>query len=149
SFILKGPLKKLPIPDSLQALLMERVDRLGAAKKIVQTGAAIGREFTYELLRATVEVPDGELKNALDLFVASGLVLKEGEIPLATYYFKHALVQEAAYSMLPRKPRRVLHARIARALESRFPERVSMEPELVAYHYEQAGLAGPAIEYYH
>lgn len=149
SFTLQGPVKKLPIPDSLQALLMERVDRLGSAREIVQAGAAIGREFTYELLQATVEVPDSELKDALDLFVASGLVLQEGEIPLATYYFKHALVQEAAYSMLPRKLRRALHARIAKALESRFSERVSMEPELLAYHYEQAGLAGPAVEYYH
>ncbi len=149
SFTLKGPLKGVPIPDSLQALLMERVDRLGPAREIVQAGAAIGREFTYELLQATVEMPDNELKNALDLFVASGLVLQKGEIPLATYYFKHALVQEAAYSMLPRKPRRALHARIAKALESRFSERVSMEPELLAYHYEQAGLPGPAIEYYY
>jgi len=149
AFTLKGPLKGLPIPDSLQALLMERVDRLGSAKEIVQTGAAIGREFTYELLQATVEVPDSELRNALDLFVASGLILQEGEIPLATYYFKHALVQEAAYSTLPRKPRRVLHARIAKTLESRFPERVNREPELLAYHYEQAGLTGPAVDYWH
>ena len=149
SFTLKCPLKGLPIPDSLQALLMERVDRLGSAKEIVQTGAAIGREFTYELLQAAVEVPDSELRSALDLFVASGLVLQEGKIPLATYYFKHALVQEAAYSTLPRKPRRVLHARIAKTLESRFPERVNMEPELLAYHYEQAGLAGPAVDYWH
>lgn len=149
SFTLKSPLKEVPIPDSLQALLMERVDRLGSAKEIVQAGAAIGREFTYELLQATVEVSDNELKNALDLFVASGLVLQEGEIPLATYYFKHALVQEAAYSMMPRKPRRALHLRIAKVLENRFSEQVNMEPELLAYHYEQAGLADPAIEYYH
>ena len=124
SFTLKGPLKELPIPDSLHALLMERVDRLGPAKDIVQTGAAIGREFTYELLQATVEVTDSQLRKALDLFVASGLVFQEGEIPLATYHFKHALVQDAAYSTLPKKPRRVLHARIAKALESRFAERV-------------------------
>jgi class 3 adenylate cyclase/tetratricopeptide (TPR) repeat protein len=148
SFTLKGPLTGLPIPDSLQALLMERVDRLGPAKEIVQTGAAIGREFTYELLRATVEGTDSQLRNALDLFVASGLIVQEGEIPLATYHFKHALVQEAAYSTLPKKPRRLLHARIAKALESRFPERVTLEPELLAYHYEQAGLAGPAVEYW-
>ena len=146
---LKGPLKELPIPDSLQALLMERVDRLGPAKEIVQTGAAIGREFTYELLQATVEATDSQLRHALDLFVASGLMFQEGEIPIATYHFKHALVQEAAYSTLPKKPRRLLHARIAKALESRFAERVKMEPELLAYHYEQAGLAGPAVEYWH
>ena len=149
SFTLKGPLKGLPIPDSLQALLMERVDRLGPAKEIVQTGAAIGREFTYELVRATVDATDSQLRHALDLFVASGLMFQEGEIPIATYHFKHALVQEAAYSTLPKKPRRLLHARIAKALESRFAERVKMEPELLAYHYEQAGLAGPAVEYWH
>ena len=145
---LKGPLKGLPIPDSLQALLMERVDRLGPAKEIVQTGAAIGREFTYELLRATVDATDSQLRHALDLFVASGLMFQEGEIPNATYHFKHALVQEAAYSTLPKKPRRLLHARIAKALESRFAERVKLEPELLAYHYEQAGFAGPAVEYW-
>jgi class 3 adenylate cyclase/predicted ATPase len=148
SFTLKGPLTELPIPDSLHALLMERVDRLGPAKEIVQTGAAIGREFTYELLQATVEATDSQLRNALDLFVASGLISQEGEIPLAKYHFKHALVQEAAYSTLPKKPRRLLHARIAKTLESRFPERVKMEPELLAYHYEQAGLAGQAVEYW-
>ena len=148
AFSLKAPLQELPIPDSLQALLMERVDRLGPAKDIVQTGAAIGREFTYELVRATVDATDSQLKNALDLFVASGLVFQEGEIPLATYHFKHALVQEAAYSTLPKKPRRVLHARIAKILESGFAERVTREPELLAYHYEQAGLAGPAVEYW-
>ncbi|MCS6305183.1 MAG: AAA family ATPase [Nitrospira sp.] len=149
SFTLKGPLKALSIPDSLHALLMERVDRLGPAKDIVQTGAAIGREFSYELLRATVELTDSQLKNALDLFVASGLVFQEGEIPLAKYHFKHALVQEAAYSTLPKKPRRVLHAQIAKALENGFAKRVTMEPELLAYHYEQAGLAVPAVEYWH
>ena len=145
---LKGPLKGLPIPDSLQALLMERVDRLGPTKAIVQAGAAIGRDFTYELVRATVDATDSQLRHALDLFVASGLMFQEGEIPNATYHFKHALVQEAAYSTLPKKPRRLLHARIAKALESRFAERVKLEPELLAYHYEEAGLAGPAVEYW-
>ena len=149
AFTLKAPLKELPIPDSLHALLMERVDRLGPAKDIAQTGAAIGREFSYELLRATVEVPDSQLKQALNRFVASGLIFQEGEIPLATYHFKHALVQDAAYSTLPKKPRRVLHARIAKTLERHFAERVKMEPELLAYHYEQAGLADPAVEYWH
>jgi class 3 adenylate cyclase/predicted ATPase len=148
AFTLTGPLKGLPIPDSLHALLMEQVDRLGPAKDIAQTGAAIGREFTYELVQATVEMPDGQLRHALDLFVASGLIYQEGEIPLAKYHFKHALVQDAAYSTLPKKPRRVLHARIAQTLESRFPERVNREPELLAYHYEQAGLTGPAVEYW-
>jgi class 3 adenylate cyclase/tetratricopeptide (TPR) repeat protein len=145
---LKGTLTGLPIPDSLQALLMERVDRLGPAKGIVQAGATIGREFPYELLRATVDATDSQLRQALDRFVSSGLMFQEGEIPNATYHFKHALVQDAAYSTLPKKPRRLLHARIAKALESRFAERVTLEPELLAYHYEQAGLAGPAVHYW-
>ena len=128
---------------------MERVDRLGPAKDIVQTGAAIGREFPYELLQAAVEATDSQLRHALDFFVTSGLIFQEGQIPLATYHFKHALVQEAAYSTLPKKSRRELHARIAKVLEGRFAERVKMEPELLAYHYEQAGLTAQAIDYWH
>jgi predicted ATPase len=100
-------------------------------------------------LQATVDATESQLGNALDLFVASGLISQEGEIPIAKYHFKHALVQEAAYSTLPKKPRRLLHARIAKTLEGRFADRVKMEPELLAYHYEQAGLAGPAVDYWH
>jgi class 3 adenylate cyclase/predicted ATPase len=148
SFILKAPLKEMAIPDSLQALLMERVDRLGPVKEIAQIGAAIGREFTYELLRATVNVTDDQLNNALDLFVASGLIVREGERSLSRYRFKHMLVQEAAYNTLPKKSRRLLHARIAETLEGSFPERAQFEPELLAYHFEQAGLTCPAVTYW-
>jgi predicted ATPase len=149
SFSLKGPIKELSIPDSLQALLMERIDRLGPAKEIVQTGATIGREFGYELLRQTVDVTEGELNHALHLLSASGLIFQEGEIPAAKYLFKHALIQDAAYSTLSKKSRRFLHARIAKALESRFAERVKAEPELLAYHYEQAGAIDQAVQYWH
>lgn len=148
SFTLKAPLKDMAIPDSLQALLMERVDRLGPIKEIVQIGAAIGREFTYELLRATVDVTDSQLNGALDLFVSSGLILQEGARPLSRYRFKHTLVQEAAYHTLPKKSRRLLHARIAKTLEEKFTARVQLEPELLAYHFEQAGLTRPAITYW-
>ena len=148
SFILKAPLKDMAIPDSLQALLMERVDRLGPIKEIVQIGAAIGREFTYELLRATVEIADSQLNSALDRFVASGLILQEGERSLSRYRFKHMLVQEAAYNTLPKKSRRLLHARIAKTLEEKFAERAQLEPELLAYHFEQAGLTRQAITYW-
>ncbi len=148
SFSLKAPLKELSIPDSLQALLMERIDRLGPAKDIIQMGATIGREFSYELLRETIDVTAGELENALHLLSASGLIFQEGDIPGAKYLFKHTLIQDAAYNTLSKKSRRALHTRIAKALESRFAERVKTEPELLAYHYEQAGLIGPAIEYW-
>lgn len=127
---------------------MERIDRLGPAKEIVQTGAAIGREFTYELLRETVDVTEGELNTALHLLKATGLIFQEGEIPAAKYLFKHGLIQDAAYSTLPKKSRRVLHARIAKALEGRFAERVKTEPELLAYHYEQAGVINSAVQYW-
>jgi class 3 adenylate cyclase/predicted ATPase/type II secretory pathway predicted ATPase ExeA len=149
SFTLKGSLKEMVIPDSLQALLMERVDRLGPVKEIVQIGAVIGREFTYELLRAAVDITDNRLNGALDLFVSSGLILQEGERPLSRYRFKHTLVQEAAYNTLPKKSRRLLHARIAKTLEAKFAERVRLEPELLAYHFEQAGLTGSATTYWH
>lgn len=148
SFTLTTPLKEMVIPDSLQSLLMERVDRLGPSKEVVQIGAAIGREFTYELLRATVEATDSQLNSALDLFVSSGLILQEGERSLARYRFKHMLVQEAAYNTLPKKSRRLLHARIAKTLEEKFPQRVQLEPEFLAYHYEQAGLTRQAITYW-
>ncbi|MDI3465168.1 MAG: Proteins incorrectly called adenylate cyclase [Nitrospira sp.] len=149
SFTLKAPLRDLSIPDSLQALLMERIDRLGPAKEIVQMGASIGREFSYELLRETVDVAEGELKTALHALKASGLIFQEGDIPAAKYLFKHGLIQDAAYSTLPKKSRRFLHARIAKALESRFAERVKAEPELLAYHYEQAGVINSAVHYWH
>ncbi len=148
SFTLKAPLREMVIPDSLQALLMERVDRLGPVKEIVQIGAAIGREFTYELLHAVVDVSDEALSNALDLVIASGLIVQEGERSLARYRFKHALIQEAAYNTLPKKSRRLLHARIAKTVEEKFPERAQLEPELLAYHYEQAGLIGQAVDYW-
>lgn len=148
SFSWRCSLKDVAIPNSLQALLMERVDRLGPAKEILQIGAAIGREFTYELLRAAVGIPDSELKSALDLFTASGLILQDGQIPLARYHFKHALVQEAAYNTLPKKSRRFLHARIAKTLEEKFAERVQTEPELLAHHTEQAGLTEAALRYW-
>ncbi len=149
SLSLKAPLKDLSIPDSLQGLLMERIDRLGPTKEIIQVGAAIGREFGYELLRGVVDVTESQLKKALHLFVESGLIFQEGDIPTAKFQFKHMLLQEAAYSTLPKKSRRALHARIAKILESRFTERVKVEPELLAYHYEQAGLIGRAVDYWH
>ncbi|MBX3321164.1 MAG: AAA family ATPase [Nitrospira sp.] len=149
SFSLKGPIKELSIPDSLQALLMERIDRLGSAKEIVQTGAAIGREFGYELLEQTVDVTEGELNDALQLLRESGLIFQEGEIPAAKYIFKHALIQDAAYGTLSKKSRRALHARIAKTLEDRFADRVKAEPEVLAYHYEQAGAINQAVQYWH
>jgi DNA-binding winged helix-turn-helix (wHTH) protein/tetratricopeptide (TPR) repeat protein len=128
------------VPASLHASLMARLDRLGSAKRVAQIGAAIGREFSHELLAAVVHQPDSELRLALDRLIEAGLLYRQGVPPRATYLFKHALVQDAAYGTLLREPRRALHASIAEALESRFVEITEARPELLARQYTDAGL---------
>jgi predicted ATPase len=128
------------VPASLHASLLARLDRLGAAKEVAQIGAAIGREFSHALLRAVTNKPDAELGPALDRLIASGLLFRQGLPPHATYLFKHALVQDAAYGTLLREPRRTLHSRIAETLESQFADVAESQPELVARHCTEAGL---------
>ena len=132
------------VPATLHASLMARLDRLGTAKEMAQIGAAIAREFSYALLAAVVQRPELELKVALDRLAAAGLLFREGEPPQATYLFKHALVQDAAYGSLLREPKRELHARIAEVLESRFRDIAESQPELLARHCTEAGLIGKA-----
>ena len=119
---------------------MARLDRLGPAKEVAQIGAAIGREFSHALLAAVVRKPEAELESALDRLIAAGLLFRQGVPPHATYLFKHALVQDAAYGTLLREPRRALHARIAETLESQFAEIAENQPELLARHCTEAGL---------
>ena len=134
------PAPALAVPASLHASLMARLDRLGAAKEVAQIGAAIGREFSHELLSAVVPKTATALNSALERLIAAGLLFRQGMPPQATYLFKHALVQDAAYGTLLREPRRALHARIAEALESQFAEIAESQPELLARHYTEAGL---------
>jgi predicted ATPase len=134
------PSPSLAVPASLHASLMARLDRLGPAKEVAQIGAAIGREFSHALLAAVVRKPEAELGSALNRLIQAGLVFRQGEPPHATYLFKHALVQDAAYGTLLREPRRALHARIAESLESQFPEVAENRPELLARHSSEAGL---------
>jgi tetratricopeptide (TPR) repeat protein len=119
---------------------MARLDRLGPAKEVAQIGAAIGREFSHALLAAVARKPEAELSAALERLIAAGLLSRQGVPPHATYLFKHALVQDAAYGTLLREPRRALHARIAEALESQFAEIAERQPELLARHCTEAGL---------
>ena len=119
---------------------MARLDRLGACKGVAQIGAAIGREFSHALLAAVARKPEAELQSALDRLIAAGLLFRQGVPPHATYLFKHALVQDAAYGTLLREPRRALHARIAETLESQFAEIAENQPELLARHCTEAGL---------
>jgi class 3 adenylate cyclase/tetratricopeptide (TPR) repeat protein len=134
------PSPALAVPASLHASLMARLDRLGPAKEVAQVGAAIGREFSHALLAAVVRKPETELRSALDRLIAAGLLFRQGVPPHATYLFKHALVQDAAYGTLLREPRRALHARIAETLESQFAEIAENQPELLARHCTEAGL---------
>ena len=133
------PSPTLAVPASLQASLMARLDRLGSAKEVAQIGAAIGREFSHALLSAVVSKPEQELALALDRLIAAGLLFQQGVPPNASYVFKHALVQDAAYGTLLREPRRALHAQIAEALEGKFEEVAESQPELLARHCTEAG----------
>ncbi len=133
------PSPALAVPASLHASLMARLDRLGPAKEAAQTGSAIGREFSHALLAAVALKPEWELASALDRLVQAGLLFLQGAPPLASYLFKHALVQDAAYGTLLRQPRRALHARIAQALESQFAETAESLPEVLARHCAEAG----------
>jgi predicted ATPase len=111
---------------------------------VAQIGAAIGREFSYALLAAVVQKPGAELETALGRLMAAGLLYRQDTPPHATYLFKHALIQDAAYSTLLREPRRALHARIAETVESQFAETAESQPEILARHCSEAGLTEKA-----
>ena len=139
-----APAPAITVPASLHASLMSRLDRLGPAKEIAQIGAAIGREFSHGLLAAVAGRTTNELNWALTQLIEAGLLLRQGVPPDATYVFKHALVQDSAYSTLLRQPRRALHARIAKTFEDQFREVAEIQPELLARHFTEAGLVEKA-----
>jgi class 3 adenylate cyclase len=136
------------LPASLHASLLARLDRLGAARDIVQMAAAIGQEFSHALLAHVTQKNEAELDPALDRLVRAGLLLRHGVAPDATYVFKHALCQDVAYSTLLREPRRALHARIAEAMEYHLPDLASTQPEVLARHYAEAGFTEKAAAFW-
>jgi tetratricopeptide (TPR) repeat protein len=138
----------LSIPSTLQDSLTARLDRLGPRKEVAQHAAVLGREFSHALLTAVVPMDRAAVEEALDELVRAELVFRRGVPPHATYRFKHALVQEAAYRSLLKSRRREAHARVVRALKERFPERVAAEPEETARHSASAGLHADAIVFY-
>jgi predicted ATPase/class 3 adenylate cyclase len=145
---LNGPLPPLAIPSTLQDSLMARLDRLASVRDIAQLGATIGREFTYELLRAVSPLNEDTLQRGLKQLVAAELVYQSGLPPQARYLFKHALVQDTAYQSLLKSTRQQYHQRIAQVLGARFVETVETQPELVAHHYTEAGLIEHALPYW-
>ena len=146
--VLDGPLPSLAVPATLQASLVARFDRLASVKDVAQIGATIGREFTYELIKEVAAIGESELGNALERLTASGLVQRRGSPPSATYAFKHALVQDAAYGTILKSRRQQLHARIANSILKRFPSMAHSEPEVVAHHYQAGGDAKSALTYW-
>jgi class 3 adenylate cyclase len=144
-YVLDGVLPPLAIPTSLHASLLARLDRLASVRLVAQTGAAIGRAFSYALLRAVSGLPEDELQAALGRLVASELVFQRGMPPDAVYAFKHALVQDAAHGSLLRNARQQLHAQIAEVLETDSPELIDSQPELFAQHYAEAGLVEKSV----
>ena len=143
-----GARRDSAVPATLHASLMARLDHLGQAKEVAQIGAAIGREFSFELLAAVAHKDKADLSDALQRLTEAGLVFRRGETPNESFLFKHALVQDTAYSTLLRSTRRQLHARIVESLEGLFPETVLTRPEVVARHCTEAGLMWKGAGYW-
>ncbi len=143
--VLESGVPLVGIPATLHDLLMARLDRVAAVRLVAQTGAAIGRDFSYTLLWAVSRLPEDELQASLARLVASELVFQRGIPPDAVYSFKHALVQDAAHGSLLRSTRQQLHAQIAKVLETHSPELMENQPEIFAQHYAEAGLVEKSI----
>jgi class 3 adenylate cyclase/tetratricopeptide (TPR) repeat protein len=146
-YTLAGPLPQLAIPTSLNASLLARLDRLAPVREVAQIASALGRQFSHELISAVAPIPKRQLDDALEQLVHAELMFRRGIPPDAEYVFKHALVQDAAYSTLLRSGRQQIHARIAVTLEDKFPEVRVVQPALLAHHCTEAGLVEKAIAY--
>jgi predicted ATPase len=147
-YVLTGPLPPLAIPTTLHDSLMARLDRLATVKALAQLGATLGREFSYALLQAVSPWDEGTVQRGLHQLVAAEFLYQQGLPPQATYLFKHALIQDAAYQSLLKSTRQQYHQRIAQVLAERFPETAETQPELVAHHYTEAGLREQAMPYW-
>ena len=143
-----GPLPALAIPTTLHDSLMARVDRLGTARGVVQLGAVLGRQFAFELLQAVSRLEEEIVQRELSKAVEAELLYQQGLPPRVTYVFKHDLIRETAYQALLKRTRQQYHQRTAQVLAERLPEMAETQPELVAHHYTEAGLAAPAVEYW-
>ena len=145
---LTGPLPPLAIPATLHDSLMARLDRLAAVKSLAQLGATLGREFSYELLHAVAPWDEGTVQRGLQQLVEAEFLYQQGLPPQATYVFKHALIQDAAYQSLLRSTRQQYHQRIVHVLEAGFPATCKTQPEVLAHHCTEAGLHAQALGYW-
>ena len=140
-YTVAGPVPPLAIPTSLNASLLARLDRLAPSREVAQIAAALGRQFSHELISAIAPIPQQQLDDALAQLVRAELIFRRGTPPDAEYTFKHALVQDAAYGTLLRSRRLQLHARIVATLEDHFPENVAAQPVLLAQHCAEGTLS--------
>jgi predicted ATPase/class 3 adenylate cyclase len=147
-YALTGPLPPLAIPSTLHDSLMARLDRLATVKSLAQLGATLGREFPYALLHAVSPWDEETLRQGLSQLVEAEFLYRQGLPPQATYRFKHALIQDAAYQSLLRSTRQQYHQRLAQVLVAQFPDVCETQPELVAHHYTEAGLSMQAVDYW-
>jgi TOMM system kinase/cyclase fusion protein len=147
-YALTRPLPPLAIPATLHDSLMARLDRLATVKGLAQLAATLGREFSYEVLQAVSPWEEGTIQWGLQQLVEAEFLYQRGVPPQATYVFKHALIQDAAYQSLLKSTRQRYHQRTAQVLEAQFPETVETQPELLAHHYTEAGLGAPAVPYW-
>ncbi len=145
-FVLNKPLQPGAIPITLNDALMARLDRIPGVKQIAQTASAIGREFSYEMIRTVSDQDDGSLQASLDQLIQGGLLIQRRLPPRAIYLFKHALVQDASYSSLLRDQRQHLHARIAQVLLNQ--RRDGVRPETIAHHCTEGGLVEQAVQFW-
>jgi predicted ATPase len=142
---LTSSLPSLAIPSTLYESLMARLDRLGTAKEVAQLAATIGKEFSYDLLRAVSPLDETKLTGALNRLVDAELLDQHLLSFQRSYSFRHALIRDAAYESLLRSKRRQYHGQVAAALQESFPEIVNANPELIAVHYTDAGLVEQAV----
>jgi class 3 adenylate cyclase len=133
------------LPSTVQASLVARFERLGESRAVAQLGATIGRSFTYRLVRAVADLPDDKLRDQLDRLCRTELAFADGDFPHTVYTFKHALIQDALYETLLRTDRQRLHERVFAKLNENFPDIVEAQPEVAAYHAENAGLRDLAV----
>jgi class 3 adenylate cyclase/predicted ATPase len=147
-YAVAGPMAPLAIPTSLHASLLARLDRLAPTREVAQTAAALGRQFSHELISAVAQVPQHQVDDALAQLVTAELVVRRGTPPDAEYVFRHTLVQDVAYSTLLRSRRQQLHGRITAVLESQFPDIMETQPEVLARHCAEAGLTEKAVGYW-
>jgi TOMM system kinase/cyclase fusion protein len=145
---LTKPFSQLTVPETLQDMLMARLDQLAPVKEVAQLGAAIGREFSYPLIQSVSKLNDATLQQKLNRLVKAEILEKRGMFPKATFLFKHALMHDATYHSLLKSQRLKYHQQIAQMLMDLFPETADHQPELLAHHFTEAGLDNQAIPYW-